>query len=86
MPIGQSGGRSAGNRQTGDHRATQRERDFVDPPGRDEWEKVKIAEEYHWEDHLTPRGQRVVGMVLWGGWLFVCIFISIVLCAWWGLL
>jgi hypothetical protein len=35
--MGQSAGRSAGNQTNGVRRATQRERDAIDPPGRSEW-------------------------------------------------
>lgn len=86
MAIGNSGGRSAGNRQSGDRRATQRERAAVDPPGRSEWEKTKLADEYHWEDHLTPRGRKVLGIIAWGSWVFTCVLLAVVVCAWWGLL
>lgn len=86
MAIGQSGGRSAGNKQSGARRATPRERDAIDPPGRSEWEKVKIADEYHWEDHLTPRGRRVVGIIAWGSWIMFCVLFAVVICAWWGLI
>jgi hypothetical protein len=41
MRMGGSGGRSLRNRtSSANRRATQRERDLVDPPGRDEWEKA----------------------------------------------
>jgi len=86
MGLGKSGGRSAGNRQSGPRRATQRERDGIDPPGRDTWEKTKLADEYHWEDHLTPRGRRVVGIIAWGSWIMFCVLFAVVICAWWGLL
>lgn len=86
MALGNSGGRSARNRQTGPRRATQRERAAIDPPGHDEWEKVKLADEYRWEDHLTPRGRKVVGIIAWGSYMFMCVLLAVVICAWWGLL
>ena len=86
MAVGQSGGRSAGNRQSGVRRATPRERDAVDPPGRSEWEKTKLADEYHWEDHLTPRGRKVVGIIAWGSYMFMCVLLAVIVAAWFDLI
>lgn len=37
LSMGGSAGRSAGNRTSGEHRATQRERDAIDAPGWGKW-------------------------------------------------
>jgi hypothetical protein len=86
VTLGSSGGRSAKNRQSGPRRATPRERAAIDPPGHSEWEKVKLADEYHWEDHLTPRGRKVVGIIAWGSYMFVCVLLAVLVCAWFGLI
>lgn len=84
MAIGQSGGRSARNKKSAPRRATQRERAAIDPPGRSDWEKAKIADE---EDRwvLTVRGERLANFFAWTCWLIFCTMFAIVICAWWGL-
>ena len=47
MSMGGSAGRSARNRTSGARRATQRERDLIDPPGRSDWERAEEAREVH---------------------------------------
>lgn len=86
MAIGRSGGRSAGNRQTGVRRATERERTAVDPPGRDEWEHVKIDQEYRWEDHLTLRGRVILWVVVAGSWIAFCVLFGFVLAKWFNVI
>lgn len=81
MAIGQSGGRSAGNRQNGPRRATQRERDLVDPPGRHEWEKVKVDGE-PWV--LTPRAKSLGEFIAWSLWCATIAALVVLLAAWWG--
>lgn len=83
MAIGQSGGRSARNRTSGPRRATQRERDLVDPPGHSEWEHIRVEGE-PWV--LTTRGEKVLAILAGGLWVFACCFLAVVVCAWFGLL
>lgn len=86
MAIGQSGGRSAGNRQSGPRRATPRERQHVDPPGHSEWEHVRVEAE-EWDGYrLTPRGENWLAVISLGCWVAFCVLLSVVVCAWWGLL
>jgi len=81
MAIGQSGGRSARNKQTGSRRATQRERDAIDPPGHSDWEKAQKEEKWV----LTVRGERLANFFAWTCWFIFCVMFSLVICAWWGL-
>lgn len=83
MAVGQSGGRSAGNKQSGDRRATQRERAAIDPPGRSDWERLKTEDE-PWV--LTGRGEKVFAILAAGTWVFFCTFMAIVFAEWWGVL
>jgi hypothetical protein len=83
MAMGRSGGRSAANKQSGDRRSTKRERDLIDPPGRDEWEKIK-TEGDPWV--LTLRGRRLVDFLVWTGWFVTCAFFAVVLAAWFGII
>ena len=57
MSMGGSAGRSARNRTSGTRRATQRERDAIDAPGRDEWERYE-------EEREVIGGMRVVSCVV----------------------
>lgn len=85
MAIGQSGGRSAGNRTTGPRRATQRERAAIDPPGHSEWEHVRTEEEERtWV--LTHRGEVVLNMFGLMIWLMFSVVLGVLVCAWWGLI
>lgn len=89
MGLGQSGGRSKGNRlgEGAVRRATPRERDGIDPPGHVEWEHVRAEqerEEHRWV--LTSRGEKVMAVVAAGSWVFFCVLLAVVVCAWWGLL
>lgn len=80
MAIGNSGGRSAGNRQSGDRRATQRERQHIDPPGHSEWTR--------WSDGQEERirRDRLMNAIALGIWTFTCVIFAVLVCAWWGLL
>lgn len=85
--MGRSAGRSKGNRAGAGavRRAPQRERDYIDPPGHAE--RAKWADEEQerpWV--LTSRGEKVMAVVAAGSWVFFCVLLAVVVCAWWGLL
>lgn len=82
MAIGKSGGRSASNKQSSVRRATPREREGIDPPGRDAWEKVYLDDERR---RFAPKVEARLNMIAWGLWTFVCVFLAILVCAWVGL-
>lgn len=77
--IGQSGGRSAKNRQAPatPARATQRQRQHVDPPAGGERQAVYMPPEFVW----TQRGRRVGELLLWTGWFIACCFIALLVAA-----
>lgn len=79
MPIGQSGGRSANNPQSGSIRATPRERDQIDPPGREAWAHLEVQEE------KEARRSYLLNALAMGAWVFFCVLLAVVVCAWWGL-
>jgi len=87
MPMGRSGGRSAKNKSHTERRATPRERQYVDPPGHDEWEHVRIKGE-PW--FLTTRGRRVREVIIFIAvatvWAIGCGMAAAVLCAWFGVI
>lgn len=75
MPMGDSGGRSAGNR-TGENarrRNTPRERAQIDPP----WDEV--VPRYR----LTPRGERLMNWFAWLSFAGMCVLGAIIIVAWW---
>lgn len=78
MPMGDSGGRSAGNRigEGARRRNTPRERAQIDPP----WDEV--VPRYR----LTPRGEKVFAIAAWVSWIAWCLLFAVVICAWWGLI
>lgn len=87
MSMGQSAGRSRRNRdgEGAVRRAPQRERDAIDPPGYSERAKWADEEEQRpWV--LTRRGEKVMAVVAFGSWVFFCVLLAVVVCAWWGLL
>lgn len=83
MVMGQSAGRSRGNRTTGDRRATPRERAHIDPPGRDEWEQVKIQEQ---DEARIRRNAFLLDAMALGIWIFLCIVLSLIVAAWFNLI
>lgn len=87
--MGRSAGRSKGNRAGAGavRRAPQRERDYIDPPGHAERAKWADEEDQRtWWDDLTPRGRRVMDVVAVGSYIFMCVLLAVVVCAWWGLI
>ena len=82
MPMGSSAGRSDGNKtnSSAPRRATQREREGVDPPFPEPGQK--------WQ--LTVRGEKLVdvamGFIAFGSFVVLCCFLAILFCAWWGLI
>lgn len=85
--MGRSAGRSRGNRegQGAVRRAPQRERDYIDPPGHAERAKWADEEEQRpWV--LTTRGEKVMTVIAIGSYVFMCVLLAVVVCAWWGLL
>lgn len=88
MGMGRSAGRSRGNRdgQGSVRRAPQRERDGVDAPGYAERSRWADEEQRTWWDDLTPRGRRVMDVIAVGSYVFMCVLLAIVVCAWWGLI
>lgn len=76
MPLGESGGRSAGNR-TGEgarRRNTPRERAQIDPP----WDQ-KVP-----RFQLTERGERLADFIVWTSWFGFLFIMTLVLGEWWG--
>lgn len=84
-PLGKSGGRSAGNR-TGEgavRRATPRERDGIDAPGR---EAPRRTQEDSAPWIWTPRGERFLSFVAFASLLIFCGLTSIAIAEWLGIL
>jgi hypothetical protein len=83
MAMGSSAGRSDGNKtnSSAPRRATQREREGIDPP---------FPEERKPQYVLTARGRRVVdismSLLAFGSFVAFCCLFAIVICAWWGLI
>lgn len=77
MPIGTSGGRSAGH-PTGEgarRRNTPRERQLIDPPfDRESDTSFRFLGRYSWEDVIAA-----------SSWVIFCVVIGLVLGKWWGL-
>lgn len=87
--MGHSAGRSRRNREGAGavRRAPQRERDGIDRPGYAE-DHARWADEEQrtWWDDLTPRGRRVMDVIAVGSYIFMCVLLAVVVCAWWGLI
>lgn len=81
MAMGNSAGRSSGNRTAREarRRATQRERALIDPPMDDPEPELP-----RWM--LTTRGERLVDWLFFGGFLVFCVLLAVIIAAWWGLL
>lgn len=87
--MGHSAGRSRRNREGAGavRRAPQRERDYIDPPGYSERAQWADEEDQRtWWDDLTPRGRKVMDVIAVGSYVFMCVLLAIVVCAWWGLI
>jgi hypothetical protein len=87
--MGRSAGRSLRNKtgQGAERRAPERERVGIDPPGHAERARWADEEDQRtWWDDLTPRGRKVMDVIAVGSYVFMCVLLAIVVCAWWGLI
>ena len=76
--MGNSAGRSKANRtaENATRRGTPRERAQVDPPFPHEEQGSRWT--------LTERGHSVVNALAWALWLGTCVFLAVLVAAWWG--
>ena len=80
--MGRSAGRSRGNRdgEGAVRRAPQRERDYIDPPGRSEWVRL------HDEVRTAKRVDFAMAVVGGLSAVFFCVLAAIVVAAWFGII